>query len=61
MEWVEALVRRHFSARESEEAQYNEDIATELGIERTQRAQHLIPTSLGSFIRPHICKTRVSL
>jgi hypothetical protein len=61
MEWVEALVRRHFSEREPALASYTEAMASELGIRRTQRNPHLIPTAMGSFIRPYSCKVEVSL
>lgn len=61
MEWVEALVRRHFSEREPALASYTEAMASELGIHRTQRNPHLIPTEMGSFIRPYSCKMEVSL
>ncbi|KAH6955850.1 hypothetical protein BKA56DRAFT_231914 [Ilyonectria sp. MPI-CAGE-AT-0026] len=52
MEWIEALMRRHFAERSPRTAQYTKEFARDLGIGRTRDEHHLMFTSKGSFVRP---------
>jgi hypothetical protein len=59
MEWVEALVRKHFAERNPRTGQYTDALTSDLGMRRTHSDHHLMFTSKGSFIRPFCREVRV--
>jgi hypothetical protein len=59
MEWVEALVRRHFAERSPRTGQYTDSLTADLGMKRSYNEHHLMFTSKGSFIRPFCRKVKV--